>query len=127
MEAKKRGRGRPKKALGATIPPPPKAKKGRPKKVNKIEAYDIETNEVVTLTKEAFENHLQRTSTFEFIIHDGNGKVSVDGKGKLDLGYIKLHDFYLVDKDFRTFINGIITGALELKAKKVTKELDILI
>ena len=32
MEAKKRGRGRPKKALGATIPPPPKGKRGRPKK-----------------------------------------------------------------------------------------------
>ena len=41
MEAKKRGRGRPKKALGATIPPPPKGKRGRPKKVNKIEAYTV--------------------------------------------------------------------------------------
>ena len=106
MEAKKRGRGRPKKALGATIPPPHKGKRGRPKKGNKIEAYDIKTNEVVTLEKEAFEINLQKTSTFEFTIHDSNGKVSVDGKGKLDLGYIIYKDFLfnhsIFLKDFST-------------------------
>lgn len=127
MEAKKRGRGRPKKEQVSL--PKPKGKRGRPKKLNRLEVFDIGTGEMTELQKpieQAFINHLPRTSTFELNIHDGNenGKVQVDWKGNVNQGFARIQQFYLTNKEFRDIITEIITGALSLKAKLIAEELN---
>ncbi len=136
MEAKQKKRGRPRK--NPITPPKPKGKRGRPRK-DVVKFYDITTNQVTTLEKEVaktvtsreegFTNHLPKTSTFEFTVHDGNegGKTTWDWKGDAAAGFEKLQNLYLTDKDFRDILTEIITGAIKLKGKKISKELESIV
>lgn len=136
METKKRGRGRPKKNFVTVAKP--KGKRGRPKK-DIVKFFDISTGEVTELEKsvvesitpkeDAFINHLPKISTFEFTVHDGNegGKTAWNWKGDAAGGFEKLQNLYLTDKDFRDILTEIITGAIKLKGKKISKELESIV
>lgn len=137
MEAKQKKRGRPRK--NPITPAKPKGKRGRPKK-NVVKFFDISTNEETTLEmpvyenrtaqkEESFINHLPKTSTFEFTVHDGNegGKTNWDWKGDAAGGFEKLQNLYLTNKDFRDILTEIITGAIKLKGKKISQELQSIV
>lgn len=135
METKKRGRGRPRKTETSVVKP--KGKRGRPRKKDVVEFYDISTGQMTTLekevvqsvSKEAFENHLTPSPNFTFTISDGNEKrrAYMETKGNTELGMRKVQEYYLTNKSFREFINAIINGAIQVKALRVAEELDSIV
>jgi hypothetical protein len=126
MEAKKRGRGRPRKS--ETIVSKPKGKRGRPKKQKTIEVYDISTG-LSQVSEEVIEKHLEPSPNFIFTITDGNEerRAILEISGNSTLGMKKIQEYYLNNKNFREFINDIINGAVQVKALRVAEELESIV
>ena len=131
MEAKKRGRGRPKKSeTSQTAKPTVKGKRGRPKKEKKViveEVYDIFNGQLQSLKVEATEKFAD--ADFVFSLHNDtiDGKAVLEIKGKKELGIKLVQEFYAESSNFRDFINNVIVGALAHRAQQLKINLDTIL
>lgn len=120
---KKRGRGRPKKAVSVS----------KPEKKNTIKVWDISTNELTEiekpikeeLPKEKYVMH----KDFSILIDNQTpeGDVRFIEEGDKELRALFLSGFYLENAEFRNFINKIITDAAREKANNLANTLHSLV